>query len=247
MTDLGQRAVDLRIYPPALGVLAQAAVLVSLGASVGLGAAGWLIGLGFSVATWVLLSRALQHPDVRQWGPADSVTFCRLILTGGVAALVADAVVGDEHRAVLIGLAAVSLILDAGDGQVARRTGTASRFGARFDMEADSVLAIVLSIYLGTSLGWWAVTIGLFRYAFVLAARVMPWLDAPLPFRMSRKVVAASQGVVLVVASAGLLPTPMAQACVAVSIGTLVWSFGIDVGYLWRQSALKRVREFSYN
>lgn len=250
MTDLAQREVALRIYPPTLGVVVQAAVLALLGATVGLGVAGWLTGLVYSVVTWVLLSRALQQPDVRHWGPADSVTFGRLILTGGAAALVADSVAGDAHRSVLIGLAAASLILDAVDGQVARRTGTASRFGARFDMESDSVLAIVLSVFIATSLGWWAAMIGLFRYAFVLASWAMPWLCSPLPPRMSRKVVAASQGVVLVVVSAGLLPVPMAQAFVAISIGTLVWSFGTDIGYLWRlqrQSVPTRVREFSYS
>lgn len=269
MTDLAQREVALRIYPPTrvhmptrvqlptrvhtpmrihpptLGVLAQAAVLVLLGATAGLGVAGWLAGLGYSAVTWILLSRALQQPDVHRWGPADSVTFGRLILTGGVAALVADSVGGDVHLPVLIGLAAVSLILDAGDGQVARRTGTASRFGARFDMESDSVLAIVLSIFIATSLGWWAAAIGIFRYTFVLASWVTPWLCAPLLPRMSRKVVAASQGVVLVVVSAGLLPTSMAQVCVATSIGTLVWSFGIDVAYLWRQSVRNRLRRIS--
>ncbi|MFJ4830498.1 CDP-alcohol phosphatidyltransferase family protein [Streptomyces sp. NPDC088747] len=227
--------------------MAQVTVLVLLGATVGLGVAGWVTGLGFTAVTWVLLSRALQQADVHRWGPADSVTFARLILTGGVAALVINSVGGEAHQPVLIGLAAVSLILDAGDGQVARRTGTVSRFGARFDMEADSVLAIVLSVYLATSLGWWSVTIGLFRYAFVLASWVMPWLSGPLLPRMSRKVVAASQGAVLVVASAGLLPTPMAQAFVALSIGTLVWSFALDIGYLWSQSAHKRLRELSYS
>ena len=72
------------------------------------------------------------------------------------------------------------------------------RFGARFDMEADSVLAIALSIYVAHAIGWWAVAIGLFRYAFALAALAAPWLNAQLPPRMSRKVVAASQGAILV-------------------------------------------------
>ena len=233
MTVLARREVALHIYPPTVGLVAQAAVLVSLGATAGLGAAGWLTGLAFGAGTWILLSRALRQPDVHQWGPADSITFARLILTGGVAALVADSVGGGGHRPILIALAAASLILDAGDGQVARRTGTSSRFGARFDMEADQVLAVVLSVYIGTTLGWWAAAIGLFRYAYVLASWVWPWLSGPLLPRMSRKVVAASQGAVLVVASTGLLPTSIAQICVAISIATLIWSFGKDVRFLW--------------
>ena len=237
MTILARREVALRIYPPTLGVLAQVAVLVWLGTEVGLGPAGWLTGTGFVVATWVLLSRALRQPDVHHWGPADSVTYGRLILTGGVTALVAESIFGVTHHAALIGLAAASLALDGVDGQVARRTGTASRFGARFDMEADSVLAVVLSVYVASTIGWWAGAIGLFRYAFVAALWAMPWLRGSLPPRMSRKVVAASQGAALVVASTGLLPIPLAQACVAVSIASLVWSFSIDVRYLRRRAA----------
>ncbi|OJF12480.1 hypothetical protein BG844_20440 [Couchioplanes caeruleus subsp. caeruleus] len=216
------------------------ALLVSLWVTVGLGLIGSLVGLGFTACTWVLLNRALNQPDVRRWGPADSITFGRLILTGGVASLVADAIAGSVHHLALVALAVVSLVLDAGDGQVARRTGTASRFGARFDMEADSVLAVVLSIYVATHLGWWAVAMGLFRYFFAFAARVTPWLNARLPPRLSRKVVAASQGAVLVVTSTALLPATMAQFCVALTLAALSWSFGVDVRWLWRQEALRR-------
>ncbi len=240
MTVLALRATAWRSRSLALGAVAQVAVLVSLAVTVGLGLPGVLVGLGFTVGTLILLSRALRQPDVRGWGPADSITYGRLILTGGVSALVAEAVAGNVHYGPLLGLAAVSLILDAGDGQVARRTGTMTRFGARFDMEADSILAVALSVYIATMLGWWAVLMGLFRYVFVLVSWTMPWLRAPLPPRMSRKVVAASQGTVLVVTSAALLPTGIAQLCVAVTLVAVSWSFAVDVRWLWRQESARR-------
>ncbi|MFI5934253.1 CDP-alcohol phosphatidyltransferase family protein [Actinoplanes sp. NPDC051494] len=216
------------------------AVLVLVAMLVGLGPVGSLVGLGFTAVTWVLLSRSLGRSGGHRWGPADTITYGRLILTGGVAALVADAATGSVHHVVLTGLAAVSLMFDAADGQVARRTGATSRFGARFDMEADSVLALVLSVYIAIHLGWWAVLMGLFRYAFIVAGWALPWLNAPLPPRMSRKVVAASQGVVLVVVSAGLLPTAVAQICVAVSLISLCWSFAVDIRWLWLQESSRR-------
>jgi phosphatidylglycerophosphate synthase len=240
VTILVRREATWRSHLPTLGAMAQVAVLVSLAGTVSLGLAGWLVGLGFTAGTWILLSRALKPLDDHRWGPADSITFGRLILTGGVAALVADAVTGYVHYAALIGLAAASLTLDAADGQVARRTGTTSRFGARFDMEADSVLAVALSVYIATTLGWWAAPMGLFRYAFVLVSWAMPWLCAELPPRFSRKVVAAAQGTVLVVASAGLLPTAVAQAGVALSLAALSWSFAVDVRWLWRRESAQR-------
>lgn len=240
MAVLAQRGASWRIHPPTVGAMVQVAVLTALAATVDLGLAGALVGLGFAAGTWILLSRALDRTGGHRWGPADTITFGRLILTGGVAALVADAAFGSVNHTALIGMAAVSLLLDACDGQVARRTATTSRLGARFDMEADSVLALALSVYIATTLGWWAVLMGLFRYVFVLACWAMPWLRGPLPPRQSRKVVAASQGVVLVVTSAALLPTTVAQLCVAVSLAALCWSFLVDVRWLWRQEASQR-------
>ena len=53
--------------------------------------------------------------------------------------------------ATLVVLAAVALVLDGVDGQVARRTGTVSALGARFDMEVDAFLMLVLSVYVASS------------------------------------------------------------------------------------------------
>ena len=43
-------------------------------------------------------------------------------------------------------LSSVALALDGVDGQVARRTRTVSALGARFDMEVDAFLVLVLSV-----------------------------------------------------------------------------------------------------
>jgi phosphatidylglycerophosphate synthase len=231
------------IHPPTAGALFQFALLAALAAGVGLGVEGWLAGTGYALASWFLLSRALRRSDVRGWGPANTVTLVRLTLAGGVTALVADSisdtVSGTDGRtpvAVLTALAAVALLLDAVDGQVARRTDSTTRLGARFDMEADSVLVLVLSGYVAMSLGWWVLAIGAFRYLWVALSWCLPWLRAPLAPRMSRKVVAALQGIVLVVASAGILPRPVAIGVVALALASLVWSFGTDLGWLWQRA-----------
>ena len=77
-------------------------------------------------------------PD--QWGPASWVTLARATLAVGVAALVADSFTHDTPVALIVTLAAVALGLDAADGWVARRTGTATALGARFDGEVDAFL-----------------------------------------------------------------------------------------------------------
>lgn len=221
------------VQPPTVGLLAQFAVLVVLAAGVGLGLLGWLAAAGYGLVTWALLGRATSRSGVHRWGPADTVTLARATLVGGVTALVVESLRGPVPVAVLVALASVALLLDAVDGQVARRTRTSS-LGARFDMEIDSFLVLVLSWYVASSLGWWVVAIGAFRYGFGIAGWLLPWLRAPLPVLLSRKAVAAMQGIVLVVASAGVLPRPAAFGLVGLALALLCWSFGRDTVWLWR-------------
>src|SRR5262249_17423744 len=145
-------------------------------------------------------------------GPADRVTLARATLAVGVAALVADSFAEPVPVALLVSLASVALILDAVDGQIARRTRTSSELGRHLDAEVDSFLILVLSVYVARSAGAWVLAIGLARYAFLAGGFLMPWLRAPLPPRYWRKVVCGTQGVVLTIAAAGVLPTAVTDA-----------------------------------
>ena len=218
-----------------VGFGGQLAVLAVLAGTVGLGWAGSLAGIGYGLVVLALLRRW-------QLGPADRVTLARATLIGCVTALVAESVLRPEPVALLVPLAAVALALDAVDGWVARRTGTVSELGARFDMEADAFLILVLSGYVAGSLGGWVLALGVMRYAFVAAGWVLPWMRTELPPRYWRKVVAATQGVLLVVTASGLLPRPVAVALVVLALALLVESFGHDVGWLWRHREQRAVR-----
>ncbi|MEU9972196.1 CDP-alcohol phosphatidyltransferase family protein [Streptomyces sp. NPDC051014] len=220
----------------AVGAGVQILLLALLGSAIGMGPAGWLTGLVFATATWAVLSRALHRARPRSFGPANRVTLGRAILVGGVTALVADSFESSPPVSLLVGLTAVALILDGVDGKVARRTGTSTALGARFDMEVDAFLILVLSVYVATQLGPWVLLIGAMRYAFVAAAKAAPWLNAPLPPSMARKTVAAMQGICLLLAGADLLPYLANLAVVLLALGSLLWSFGRDVVWLWRTS-----------
>ncbi|MGV9943908.1 CDP-alcohol phosphatidyltransferase family protein [Streptomyces sp. NPDC003401] len=220
----------------AAGAGVQILVLALLGTATGLGPAGWVTGLVFAVATWAVLSRALHRSGLRTFGPANRVTLGRATLVGGVTALVADSFVSTPPVSLLVGLTAVALLLDGVDGKVARRTGTSTALGARFDMEVDAFLILVLSVYVSRELGPWVLLIGGMRYAFVAAARVAPWLNAPLPPSFARKTVAALQGVCLLLAGSALLPHLANLVVALAALGSLVWSFGRDVLWLWRTS-----------
>ena len=220
---------------PVVGLVAQVVLLVTLSVTVGLDAPAWLAGLGFGVATCVLLSLGLNRSGAAGLGPANRVTLTRAVLVGGVAALT----IQTRHHAVplriLVGLVSAALVLDWVDGQVARRTGSCTALGARFDMEVDAFLLLVLSIYVTWPHGAWTLAIGLMRYAFVAAMVPFAWMRRTLPPRYWRKVVAAIQGVALVVATSHVLPRPVSALALSGALVLLVESFGRDVWWLWRR------------
>jgi phosphatidylglycerophosphate synthase len=225
---------------PLAGLAVLAVLLATLSATVGIGGTGWVAGVAYGLVLTIALSAGLRRAGMRKLGPANVVTLGRAVLVGGVTALVAYSFQRPAPTGVLVALVAVALALDGVDGQVARRTGSTSALGARFDMEIDAFLILVLSVFVAGPLGWWTIAIGAFRYVFVAASLACPWLVAALPPKFSRKVVAAVQGVVLVVATAGLLPPALTLAAVAAALASLTWSFGRDIAWLWNAESARR-------
>ena len=207
---------------------------------------GWAVAVAAAVGTTVLLHRAVRCPVPGRrgtsaygvvLGPADLVTLVRAALVCGVAGVVAGSFLHPVRVAVLGWVCAVALVLDGVDGQVARRTGTVTERGARFDMEVDAFLILVLSVLVARGVGAWVLVIGLARYALLAAEQVAPWLRRPVPARRWPrwgKGVAAVQGVVLTVVAAGVLPPTAATASLAVAALLLAESFGHQVRWLWR-------------
>lgn len=189
----------------------------------------WCAALGVQLAGSLLLRRALAGAGRTWLGPADLVTVARSVLVCAVVGLAVQSWVAPVPGGVVAALGSVALALDLVDGWVARRTGTASAVGARFDMEVDAVLILALSAYVGHQLGWWVLLSGLARYLLVAALAVWPALRGEVAPRRWRKVVAATQGVALVVAASGLLPRSVAIPLVAVALGLLVASFATEV------------------
>ena len=219
---------------PVIGLAGQLALLSVLAGTVGLSLTGWLVGTACGLMTTAILSYGLTRSGAAALGAANRVTLVRAAFVGGVTALVADALVRPVSVVTLVGLAVVALVLDGVDGWVARRTGTASALGARFDMEVDAFLILILSIYVGLSVGPWVLAIGAARYVAWAAGSVVPWMGVPVPPRYWRKPVAAIQGIVLTAAVAHLLPAPAMNAVIAVAMILLAESFGRDVVWQWR-------------
>ncbi|WP_345761806.1 CDP-alcohol phosphatidyltransferase family protein [Diaminobutyricibacter sp. McL0608] len=195
---------------------------------------GWLAGIGYLLVSAALLIRGLQRRQATRFGAANVVTLVRSTLVGMITGAVVVSFTAQVPGALLIALTVPALALDAVDGWAARRTGTSSELGARFDMEVDAFLLLVLSAYVAQTMGGWVLAIGLMRYAFVAVGWILPWFNRRLPPRYWRKVVTAVQGIALTVAAAGLLPG-IDVALVVVALGMLVESFGRDVVWLVRR------------
>jgi len=120
-----------------------------------------------------------------------------------------------------VALSAVALVLDGVDGS-SPRTGSASAVGARFDMEVDAFLILVLSVFRRGVAGVVGAAYRAMRYVFVAAGWVMPWLKARCrrasPARPSRRPgrPACRRGF-------RLLPKDVSIAVVGIALACLVW------------------------
>ncbi len=195
------------------------------------GGEGWTAGLALvvafahlplSVSVWWL--RRTRKPVT----PADRVTLVRALGASVLLALTllaaVDAIPPRSWWFVVV--AVPTLLLDAVDGAVARRAGTASELGARFDQELDAGVVLILSLAAALTLGPWVLVIGTLRYVYAAAALVKPRLAAPLPRSDVRRVVAGCQGAALTLTLAPAVPTAWAAGMVGAALGLLLGSFG---------------------
>ncbi len=219
---------------PALVPLAAAGLLLSLGA-------GWAAMVA-GLALYALTSVGLAYQRRRHAAPfgwASQVTLARSGLVALLAGALFEPALYRELGWWLAGLALAALILDGVDGWLARRLNESSDFGARFDMEVDAALILVLCLGLmaGGKAGAWVLAIGVMRYAFVGAALAWPWLSAPLPPSFRRKLVCVWQVAALLICLAPVVGPALATPILASALALLAWSFWIDVAWLKRHAA----------
>lgn len=176
---------------------------------------------------------AMRHLSADAFGAANRVTLVR----GAMLAMLV-ACIGEVTAAWLVVVVAGSAIaLDGVDGWLARRNGTASSFGARFDMETDALSLLVLAVLvwqLGKA-GAWVLVAGLLRYAFVAVALLVPRFDRPLPERLRRKAAFVTVFILLIVAAAPIVAPPLGHMLASIALLLLVASFAIDTIYLARR------------
>ncbi len=178
------------------------------------------------------------HLPQQHFGLANALTLARGAMIVTLAGFLSGPI--DTRLSWIAALLAFTAIaLDGVDGWLARRLAIVSSFGARFDMEVDAFLMLVLGLLLFTSgtVGAWVLLIGAARYLFVAAGRIVPALRAPLPYSERRRAVCVFQGLALVLALVPILPPFVAALAAAAGLGVTAWSFGIDIRHLLRIQA----------
>ena len=126
------------------------------------------------------------------------------------------------HGWSLAGLIAAALGLDALDGWLARRLGLVSAFGARFDVEIDALLLLILAAAglagrPGRRLGPGDRPPALWLRA---GGALQPWLRAPLPPSRRRKAICAQQGVTLLICLLPPVTPTLAGAAAALALAS---------------------------
>lgn len=190
------------------------------------------VGLALLGAWAVLAYLPGLHPHPR-FGAANVVTLAR----GVVAALLGALVVAPTSNGVAAFATVagtLAAVLDAVDGRLARGSGVASKFGARFDMETDALLVLALAMlaWRWDRAGAWVLLSGLLRYAFVAAGLVVPWLRRPLPPSRWRQTVCVVQIVLLLAVIAPLLSPGASWPLALAGLLVLASSFALDVAWL---------------
>jgi len=228
----------LRVRAAALHLIGLAAVV-----AVAAGAHAWLpLGELYPLksAAWFAVIATLSvvfigddtHPFTRL-GPANRVTTARAVLVAFVAGAI-----GEPASPVLAASAATAAlavtVMDGVDGWLARRSGMASRFGARFDMEIDALLILALSILVWENgkAGSWVVLSGLLRYVFVAAGRLLPQMRQPLPDSRRRQAICVVQVAGLIIALEPFVTPPASELIASAALVALACSFAVDTVWL---------------
>ena len=190
----------------------------------------------YAAVSAIIVMTVGVEPERAGFGLANQVT----LLRAGLVCLIGGALLAGGSLSLLgwslAALVAAALSLDAVDGWLARRYGLASAFGARFDLEIDALLILILGVLVWQTgrVGPWVLAIGLLRYGFVLAGWLLPWLRRPLPPSRRRQAVCVQQGLTLLLCLLPPVGTNLASVCGGVAVLALLASFTADIIYLAR-------------
>jgi phosphatidylglycerophosphate synthase len=235
----GQARLRSALGAIGIALVALAASAAAVGRALALGPAYAPKVLAVFAVIAVLVVASLSAHPFGRFGSANQVTLGRAAVTSLLAGLIGEGA-GPAIGIFAAVLGGVAAALDGLDGPLARATGLASPFGARFDMETDAILVLALAVLawqLGKA-GPWVLASGLLRYAFVAAGWLVGWMRRPLGPSTRRKTVCAVQMAALVATL--VLDRPASALVAAAALALLCYSFAADVLWLRTRKGERR-------
>lgn len=205
-----------------------------------------VIAGGLLAGIFAAVVHGLPFHKHARFGFANLVTAFRAGIVSLVAATVlfSHAFGGSDFDDLIwwtVAAALFALALDGVDGYLARRYRQQSALGARFDMEVDAALILILSVaaMVLDKAGPWVVLIGLMRYLFVMAQWFSPALRAELAPSVRRKTVCVVQGAALCLVLVPQVTVPLSIWICGSALVALAYSFGADVLALLSRKATR--------
>lgn len=194
----------------------------------------WKVIAALVVGGLLILILTIRYLPAKTFGLANQITMLR----GSLIALLFGLIADHSVPWLVVITCSVILILDGVDGWIARRSYTTSNFGARFDMEIDALLLLVLSslVWQYEKAGIWIFLAGLMRYIFIISSRFLPFLSQPLPPRRRRQTAFVFQAIALIVCISPVFVQPVSSMIALAGFMFLSISFSMDVIFLSRQT-----------
>jgi len=215
-------------------------VFMTLGFHLSTGLISGFIAAAMLLCIFLLVLTRLRDHGHEKFGYANTVTAIRAAIAcfaGSELLLQGVSAPGETTDAILIALIIFALALDGVDGWLARRFRQQSALGARFDMEVDAFLILLLSaaaLLIGKA-GVWVLLIGLMRYVFVLFQQFMPKLNAPLYPSFRRQAICVVQVSALCIILLPVIVPPYSDLIAATALLLLTYSFSTDTFFLLRK------------
>ena len=216
-------------------VFAASACFFLILPSFGLFSAAVSVFLWTGIVALVLLKiRYHPHPE---FGMANLVTTGRAATTvvlAGFVSVEATLLSTPAWMWAIAITASIALCMDGLDGYLARKSGLCSVFGARFDMETDALLGLVITllVWQAGQAGIWVLALGLMRYAFVGASVWIVALRASLFPSLRRKIVCVIQVGALCLMLCPWLSPVQVSSIGAIALMCLIYSFAVDIIWL---------------
>ena len=236
MTRTRTRGARLSVAIASAGILTIVCLFNAFAPAYNLYSAATCLVLWIIIAT-LMLTTLRFHPH-KTFGWANHVTTFRAassVLLAGFIPVAAQIPPASVWLWVIAVVTTITLCLDGLDGYMARKTQLSSVYGARFDMETDALLGLVITAFIWQSgkLGFWILGLGVMRYAFLAGSLFFVQLRAPLFPSLRRKAVCVIQVAALCLILCPWIKADAAAAIGAAAMAILLWSFLVDISWLF--------------